>query len=47
MCFGKELEKELKFFEKNGDVGSMNMIHTKTMTMKTFAEYPPLGRFVV
>jgi len=43
---GKELEKEPKFL-KNGDAGFVKMIPTKPMTVETFAEYPPLGRFAV
>jgi len=43
---GKELEKEPKFLKK-GDAGVVKMIPTKPMTVETFAEYPPLGRFAV
>ncbi|KAL3692000.1 hypothetical protein R1sor_005651 [Riccia sorocarpa] len=43
---GKELEKEPKFL-KNGDAGFVKMVPTKPMTVETFAEYPPLGRFAV
>ena len=43
---GKELEKEPKFL-KNGDAGFVKMIPTKPMVVETFAEYPPLGRFIV
>jgi elongation factor 1-alpha len=43
---GKELEKEPKFL-KNGEAGVVKMIPLKPMTVETFAEYPPLGRFVV
>ncbi|KAH0466586.1 hypothetical protein IEQ34_003824 [Dendrobium chrysotoxum] len=43
---GKELEKEPKFL-KNGDAGFIKMIPTKPMVVKTFTEYPPLGRFTV
>ncbi|MCO5564131.1 hypothetical protein L7F22_017787 [Adiantum nelumboides] len=44
--FGKELEKEPKFL-KNGDAGVVKMILTKPMTVETFSNYPPLGRFAV
>ncbi|MCO5558758.1 hypothetical protein L7F22_012344 [Adiantum nelumboides] len=44
--FGKELEKEPKFL-KNGDAGFVKMIPTKTMTVATFFDYPPIGRFDV
>jgi len=43
---GKELEKEPKFLKK-GNAGVVKMIPTKPMTVETFAEYPPLGRFAV
>ncbi|MCO5607826.1 hypothetical protein L7F22_062027 [Adiantum nelumboides] len=42
----KELEKEPKFL-KNGDAGFVKMISTKPMTVETFFDYSPLGRFVV
>ncbi|OAE30860.1 hypothetical protein AXG93_2615s1150 [Marchantia polymorpha subsp. ruderalis] len=43
---GEELEKEPKFL-KNGEAGIVKMIPTKPLTVETFAEYPPLGRFAV
>ncbi|KAH0737612.1 hypothetical protein KY290_036317 [Solanum tuberosum] len=45
-CSGKELEKEAKFL-KNGDVGMVKMIPTKSMVVETFVEYPILGCFAV
>jgi elongation factor 1-alpha len=43
---GKELEKEPKNI-KSGDAAMVKLIPTKPMTVETFAEYPPLGRFAV
>jgi len=43
---GKELEKEPKFV-KSGDAAIVKMIPQKPMTVETFVEYPPLGRFAV
>ncbi|KAF3629419.1 Elongation factor 1-alpha [Capsicum annuum] len=43
---GNELEKEPKFL-KNGDAGMVKIIPTKRIVVETFAEYPPLGHFVV
>ncbi|KAG6551048.1 hypothetical protein Mapa_007281 [Marchantia paleacea] len=43
---GEELEQEPKFL-KNGEAGIVNMIPSRPMTVETFAEYPPLGRFAV
>ncbi|MCO5555434.1 hypothetical protein L7F22_008979 [Adiantum nelumboides] len=45
-CSGKELEKEPKFL-KNGDARFVKTISTKPMTVETFFDYSPLGRFVV
>ncbi|MCO5606377.1 hypothetical protein L7F22_060565 [Adiantum nelumboides] len=45
-AFGKELEEEPKFL-KNGDARFGKMIPTKSMTIETFSDYPPLGLFVV
>ncbi|MCO5579777.1 hypothetical protein L7F22_033639 [Adiantum nelumboides] len=43
---GKELEKEPKFL-KNGDAGFVKMISIEPMTVETFFDYSPLGRFAV
>ncbi|MCO5572191.1 hypothetical protein L7F22_025942 [Adiantum nelumboides] len=43
---GKELEKDPKFL-KNGDAGFVKMIPTKPMTVETFFDCSPLGRFAV
>lgn len=42
---GLELEKEPKFL-KNGESAYVKMVPLKPMVVETFAEYPPLGRFV-
>ncbi|MCO5578629.1 hypothetical protein L7F22_032473 [Adiantum nelumboides] len=42
----KELEKKPKFL-KNGDARFVKMIPTKSMTVETFFDYPPLGLFAV
>ncbi|BBN15231.1 elongation factor 1-alpha [Marchantia polymorpha subsp. ruderalis] len=43
---GDELEQQPKFL-KNGDAGIVHMVPSRPMTVETFAEYPPLGRFAV
>jgi len=43
---GKELEKEPKNI-KSGDAAMVKLIPSKPMTVETFADYPPLGRFAV
>jgi elongation factor 1-alpha len=43
---GKELEKEPKFV-KSGDACMVKLVPTKPLTVETFADYPPLGRFAV
>lgn len=43
---GKALEENPKFI-KNGDAAFVEMIPSKPMTVETFTEYPPLGRFAV
>ncbi|MCO5552270.1 hypothetical protein L7F22_005782 [Adiantum nelumboides] len=42
----KELEKEPKFL-KNGDAGFVKMILIEPMTVESFFDYSPLGRFAV
>jgi elongation factor 1-alpha len=43
---GKELEKEPKAV-KSGDACMVNLVPTKPLTVETFSDYPPLGRFAV
>jgi elongation factor 1-alpha len=43
---GKELEKEPKSV-KSGDACMAKLVPTKPLTVETFSEYPPLGRFAV
>jgi elongation factor 1-alpha len=43
---GKELEKEPKFV-KSGDACMAKLTPTKPLTVETFSDYPPLGRFAV
>merc|ERR1719193_1177311 len=43
---GKALEEDPKCV-KSGDSALVNMIPQKPMTVETFADYPPLGRFAV
>jgi len=43
---GKELEKEPKAV-KSGDACMVRLVPTKPLTVETFADYPPLGRFAV
>eukprot|EP00210_Caulerpa_lentillifera_P006330 g6046.t1 len=43
---GKALEENPKFI-KNGDSAYVDMIPSKPMTVESFTEYPPLGRFAV
>ncbi|MCO5552271.1 hypothetical protein L7F22_005783 [Adiantum nelumboides] len=42
----KELEKEPKFL-KNGDAGFVKMISIEPMTVESFFDYSPLGRFAI
>merc|ERR1712096_219853 len=43
---GKVLEENPKFV-KSGDAAMVRMIPSKPMTVESFTEYPPLGRFAV
>jgi len=43
---GKEIEKQPKSL-KSGDAAMVRLIPLKPMCVESFAEYPPLGRFVV
>jgi elongation factor 1-alpha len=43
---GKELEKEPKFV-KSGDACMVKLVPSKPLTVETFSDYPPLGRFAV
>jgi len=43
---GKVLEEDPKFV-KSGDAAMVVMIPSKPMTVESFTEYPPLGRFAV
>jgi elongation factor 1-alpha len=43
---GKELEKEPKAV-KSGDACMVKLVPTKPLTVETFSDYPPLGRFAV
>jgi elongation factor 1-alpha len=43
---GKELEKGPKAV-KSGDACIVKLVPTKPLTVETFADYPPLGRFAV
>jgi elongation factor 1-alpha len=43
---GKELEKEPKAV-KSGDACMVRLVPTKPLTVETFSDYPPLGRFAV
>lgn len=43
---GKEIEKLPKNI-KTGDCAIIKLVPSKPMTVETFAEYPPLGRFAV
>merc|ERR1711973_624964 len=43
---GKVLEENPKFV-KSGDAAMVNMVPSKPMTVESFTEYPPLGRFAV
>jgi elongation factor 1-alpha len=43
---GKELEKEPKNV-KSGDACMVRLVPTKPLTVETFSDYPPLGRFAV
>jgi elongation factor 1-alpha len=43
---GKELEKEPKLV-KSGDACMVRLVPTKPLTVETFSDYPPLGRFAV
>jgi elongation factor 1-alpha len=43
---GKELEKEPKNV-KSGDACMVKLVPTKPLTVETFSDYPPLGRFAV
>merc|ERR1712084_35553 len=42
----KVLEENPKFV-KSGDAAMVNMVPSKPMTVESFTEYPPLGRFAV
>jgi len=43
---GKETEKDPKNI-KSGDAAIVKLVPTKPLTVETFADYPPLGRFAV
>jgi len=43
---GKVLEENPKFV-KSGDAAMVNMVPSKPMTVESFTDYPPLGRFAV
>jgi elongation factor 1-alpha len=43
---GKSVEDNPEFI-KSGDAAIVELIPTKAMTVETFSEYPPLGRFAV
>jgi elongation factor 1-alpha len=43
---GKETEKDPKSI-KSGDAAIVKLIPTKPLTVETFSDYPPLGRFAV
>jgi elongation factor 1-alpha len=43
---GKELEKEPKAV-KSGDACMVRLVPSKPLTVETFSDYPPLGRFAV
>ncbi|XDA86028.1 hypothetical protein R6Z07M_015760 [Ovis aries] len=44
--YGKKLEDGLKFL-KCGDAAIVDMVSGKPMCVKSFSDYPPLGRFAV
>ncbi|XP_051811899.1 elongation factor 1-alpha-like [Acanthochromis polyacanthus] len=43
---GKKLEDNPKFV-KSGDAAIINLVPSKPLSVETFSEYPPLGRFAV
>ena len=45
-CSGKKLEDGPKFL-KSGDAAIIDMVSAKPMCVKSFSDYPPLGRFAV
>jgi elongation factor 1-alpha len=43
---GKLVEKNPEFLQ-NGDAAIVTMVPTKPLCVESFADYPPLGRFVI